>query len=92
MKIKLLKKIREKYVIIWIPTKGEWCAYDYINKQPQYHHINLGWILTRCVDGVYNSFWHNKIMDNYFSRTLCRSSRVIHRNKVLKRNSKYKKQ
>ena len=90
MKTKLLKKIREKYVILWIPTKRQWCIYDHIHTAPLYSHFNLGWIMMRAVEGVYNPSRCEKIMKKYFSRTLCRTSRVIHRNKVLKRSKKYK--
>lgn len=89
MKTKLLKKIHEKYVIIWNPFKREWCVYDYMHAAPLYSHINFSWILTRCVEGVYNRNRYSKLMHRYFSRTLCRSSRIIHRNKVLKRLQKY---
>lgn len=91
MKTKLLKRIREKYVISWSPFTRQWCISDHIHTAPLYSHINLCWIMTRAVEGVYNSFRWEKIMNKYFSRTLCRTSRVIHRNKVLKRSIKNKK-
>jgi len=87
MKTKLLKRIREKYLILWIPSKRQWCIYDNTHTAPLYSHINLGWIMMRAVEGVYNSFMCKKIMKNYFSRTLCRTSRVFHRNKILNRKN-----
>jgi hypothetical protein len=89
MKTRLLKLIRQKYHIYWNAVTQKWHIYNYESAKSSiyYQHQNLDWIMSRAFEGIFKRRKYEHLMHEIWNRSLCRTSRIMHRNKVLKRKS-----
>jgi len=74
------------YNIYWYKKSQEWVMskkYEIRESDILYRHPNLAWILTRVFEELFSERKAKRLGSKFWKRTLCKSSRRIHRSKVL---------